>query len=100
MLHSKEENLEIVRSVKASEERRLHQTQILFVCAQLSLKQGTKRNFLFRLNRASQTYLFPVHLTDQLLPSAIFYATVGPLVFYLAVQRLVIQPYMRAQKEQ
>lgn len=53
-----------------------------------------------RLNRASQTYLFPIHLTDQLLPSAVFYATVGPLVIYLAVQKLVITPYMRSQKEQ
>uniref|UniRef100_A0A8C1HXG8 DnaJ (Hsp40) homolog, subfamily C, member 11a n=1 Tax=Cyprinus carpio carpio TaxID=630221 RepID=A0A8C1HXG8_CYPCA len=48
----------------------------------------------------SDTYLFPIHLTDQLLPSAIFYATVGPLVFYLAIQRLVIRPYLRAQQEQ
>uniref|UniRef100_A0A8C9T3V6 DnaJ heat shock protein family (Hsp40) member C11 n=1 Tax=Scleropages formosus TaxID=113540 RepID=A0A8C9T3V6_SCLFO len=35
-----------------------------------------------------------------LLPSAVFYATVGPLVFYLAIQRLIIWPYTRAQKEQ
>ncbi|KAG5838939.1 hypothetical protein ANANG_G00229040 [Anguilla anguilla] len=53
-----------------------------------------------KLNRASQTYFFPIHLTDQLLPSAVFYATVGPLVFYLAIQRLVIKPYLLAQKEQ
>uniref|UniRef100_A0A8D3BS10 DnaJ (Hsp40) homolog, subfamily C, member 11a n=1 Tax=Scophthalmus maximus TaxID=52904 RepID=A0A8D3BS10_SCOMX len=46
------------------------------------------------------TYFFPIHLTDQLLPSAVFYATVGPLVFYLAIQQLVIRPYLRAQKEQ
>lgn len=57
-------------------------------------------SYLYRLNRASQTYFFPIHLTDQLLPSAVFYATVGPLVFYLAIQRLVIRPYVRAQKEQ
>uniref|UniRef100_A0AAY5EQP9 J domain-containing protein n=1 Tax=Electrophorus electricus TaxID=8005 RepID=A0AAY5EQP9_ELEEL len=37
---------------------------------------------------------------NQLLPSAVFYATVGPLVFYLAIQRLVIKPYVCAQKEQ
>uniref|UniRef100_A0A8C7N4L2 DnaJ (Hsp40) homolog, subfamily C, member 11a n=1 Tax=Oncorhynchus kisutch TaxID=8019 RepID=A0A8C7N4L2_ONCKI len=36
----------------------------------------------------------------NLLPSAVFYATVGPLVFYLAIQRLVIRPYVRSQKEQ
>lgn len=55
---------------------------------------------LYRLNRASQTYLFPIHLTDQILPSAVFYATVGPLAIYLAVQKLIIMPYVRAQKEQ
>lgn len=55
--------------------------------------------FLFRLNRASQTYFFPIHLTDQLLPSAVFYATVGPLVVYFAMHRLIIKPYLRAQKE-
>ncbi|XP_022370244.1 dnaJ homolog subfamily C member 11 isoform X2 [Enhydra lutris kenyoni] len=52
-----------------------------------------------KLNRASQTYFFPIHLTDQLLPSAVFYATVGPLVVYFALHRLVIKPYLRAQKE-
>lgn len=55
--------------------------------------------FVFRLNRASQTYFFPIHLTDQLLPSAVFYATVGPLVVYFAMHRLIIKPYLRAQKE-
>ncbi|XP_023603053.1 dnaJ homolog subfamily C member 11 isoform X2 [Myotis lucifugus] len=52
-----------------------------------------------KLNRASQTYFFPIHLTDQLLPSAVFYATVGPLVVYFAMHRLIIKPYLRAQKE-
>lgn len=53
-----------------------------------------------RLARASQTYLFPIHLTDQLLPSAVFYATAGPLLIYLAVHKLIIVPYTRAQKEE
>lgn len=56
--------------------------------------------FLCRLARASQTYLFPIHLTDQLLPSAVFYATVGPLLFFMVVHRLVVIPYTQAQKEQ
>lgn len=54
----------------------------------------------FRLARASQTYLFPIHLTDQLLPSAVFYATAGPLLVYMVVHRLIIVPYTRAQKEE
>lgn len=56
--------------------------------------------FPCRLARASQTYLFPIHLTDQLLPSAVFYATVGPLLVYMAIHRLIIIPYTQAQKEQ
>uniref|UniRef100_A0A8U7NXP5 DnaJ heat shock protein family (Hsp40) member C11 n=1 Tax=Corvus moneduloides TaxID=1196302 RepID=A0A8U7NXP5_CORMO len=36
---------------------------------------------------------------NLLLPSAVFYATVGPLVIYFAMHRLVIKPYLRAQKE-
>ena len=55
---------------------------------------------LCRLSRASQTYLFPIHLTDQLLPSAVFYATVGPLLLYVAVHRLIVIPYTRAQKRE
>uniref|UniRef100_A0AAQ5WXR1 J domain-containing protein n=1 Tax=Amphiprion ocellaris TaxID=80972 RepID=A0AAQ5WXR1_AMPOC len=53
----------------------------------------TKVKGSVKLARASQTYLFPVHLTDQLLPSAVFYATVGPLLVYMAIHRLVIIPY-------
>lgn len=53
-----------------------------------------------RLARASQNYLFPIHLTEQLLPSAIFYATVGPLLAYMAIHRLIVIPYTKAQKEE
>lgn len=65
----------------------------LYVCISVLVSQC-------RLARASQTYLFPVHLTDQLLPSAVFYATVGPLLVYMAIHRLIIIPYTRAQKEE
>ena len=60
---------------------------------------GTRLCSVLRLNRASQTYFFPIYLTDQLLPSAVFYATEGPLLLYFALHRLVIRPYLRAQKE-
>ncbi|XP_029434041.1 dnaJ homolog subfamily C member 11 isoform X2 [Rhinatrema bivittatum] len=62
-------------------------------------EEQTRVKGSIKLNRASQTYFFPIHLTDQLLPSAMFYATVGPLVFYIAMHQLVIRPYLSAQKE-
>uniref|UniRef100_A0AAQ5Z9I1 DnaJ homolog subfamily C member 11 n=1 Tax=Amphiprion ocellaris TaxID=80972 RepID=A0AAQ5Z9I1_AMPOC len=40
------------------------------------------------------------NINMTLLPSAVFYATVGPLLVYMAIHRLVIIPYTQAQKEQ
>lgn len=79
-------------------ERKISRHSVLGATVSVGVPQGV--SLKIKLNRASQTYLFPIHLTDQLLPSAVFYATVGPLVFYLAIQQLIIRPYVRAQKEQ
>ncbi|XP_041130157.1 dnaJ homolog subfamily C member 11 [Polyodon spathula] len=79
-------------------ERKISRHSVLGATVSVGVPQGV--SLKIKLNRASQTYFFPMHLTDQLLPSAVFYATVGPLVFFLAMQRLVIQPYLSAQKEQ
>lgn len=84
--------------VEYGAERKISRHSVLSASVSVGVPQGV--TLKIRLSRASQTYLFPVHLTDQLLPSAVFYATVGPLLFYLAVHRLVIIPYTQAQKEQ
>ncbi|KAI1892479.1 hypothetical protein AGOR_G00133840 [Albula goreensis] len=84
--------------VEYGAETKISRHSVLGATVSVGVPQGV--SLKIKLNRASQTYFFPIHLTDQVLPSAIFYATVGPLVFYLAIQRLVIKPYVRAQKEQ
>uniref|UniRef100_A0A8C1R588 DnaJ homolog subfamily C member 11 n=1 Tax=Cyprinus carpio TaxID=7962 RepID=A0A8C1R588_CYPCA len=84
--------------VEYGAETKISRHSILGATVSVGVPQGV--SLKIKLNRASQTYFFPIHLTDQLLPSAVFYATVGPLVFYLAIQRLVIRPYVRAQQEQ
>ncbi|XP_001365733.1 dnaJ homolog subfamily C member 11 isoform X1 [Monodelphis domestica] len=83
--------------VEYGAERKISRHSILGASVSIGIPQGV--SLKIKLNRASQTYFFPIHLTDQLLPSAIFYATVGPLVVYFAMHRLVIKPYLRAQKE-
>lgn len=52
-----------------------------------------------RLNRASQTYMFPILLSEELLPSAIFYGTITPLVSWYVLQTFVIKPYTQRQKK-
>ncbi|KAM4646833.1 dnaJ homolog subfamily C member 11 isoform 2-T2 [Amazona ochrocephala] len=83
--------------VEYGAERKISRHSVLGATVSVGVPQGV--SLKIKLNRASQTYFFPVHLTDQLLPSAVFYATVGPLVVYFAMHRLVIRPYLRAQKE-
>ncbi|XP_043531923.1 dnaJ homolog subfamily C member 11a isoform X1 [Chiloscyllium plagiosum] len=83
--------------VEYGAERKISRHSILGATVSIGVPQGV--SLKIKLNRASQTYFFPIHLTDQLLPSAIFYATIGPLVFYFAMHRLIIKPYLRMQKE-
>ncbi|XP_054882956.1 dnaJ homolog subfamily C member 11 [Poeciliopsis prolifica] len=84
--------------VEYGAERKISRHSVLSATVSMGVPQGV--TLKIKLARASQTYLFPVHLTDQLLPSAVFYATVGPLLAYVAVHRLIIIPYTKAQKEQ
>ncbi|XP_029574986.1 dnaJ homolog subfamily C member 11 isoform X1 [Salmo trutta] len=84
--------------VEYGAERKISRHSVLGATVSVGVPQGV--SLKIKLNRASQIYFFPIHLTDQLLPSAVFYATVGPLIFYLAIQRLIIRPYVRAQQEQ
>ncbi|KAK6321451.1 dnaJ homolog subfamily C member 11 [Coregonus clupeaformis] len=79
-------------------ERKISRHSVLAATVSVGVPQGV--TLKIRLARANQTYLFPVHLTDQLLPSAVFYATVGPLLVYMAIHRLVVIPYTRSQKQQ
>ncbi|CAN7987533.1 unnamed protein product [Ixodes pacificus] len=51
-----------------------------------------------KLNRASQTYVFPILLSEEPLPSAIFYGTITPLVGWYILQTFVIVPYTERQK--
>ncbi|KAK5617423.1 DnaJ (Hsp40), subfamily C, member 11 [Crenichthys baileyi] len=84
--------------VEYGAERKISRHSILSATVSIGVPQGV--TLKIKLSRASQTYLFPVHLTDQLLPGAVFYATAGPLLAYIAVHRLIIIPYMKTQKEQ
>jgi len=52
------------------------------------------------LTRGNQVYNFPIHLCDEVLPSPIFYGTVPPVVAWVIVRRLIVEPYVQQQKAQ
>jgi DnaJ family protein C protein 11 len=54
---------------------------------------------IFRFNRGSQTFTIPLHLSREILPSAIFYATIAPVLAYFVLDRMIIKPFARSEEE-
>jgi len=52
-----------------------------------------------KVHRHTQTFDFPIFLSDAFSPSAMFYGTAIPLVFFFAVKKLIFLPMLSQQKE-
>uniref|UniRef100_A0A182QHK4 J domain-containing protein n=1 Tax=Anopheles farauti TaxID=69004 RepID=A0A182QHK4_9DIPT len=52
-----------------------------------------------KIIRSTQTYLFPIHLSEEVIPAAIFYATVTPLLTYFVLKKMVFDPMNEATKQ-
>uniref|UniRef100_A0A023GL89 J domain-containing protein n=1 Tax=Amblyomma triste TaxID=251400 RepID=A0A023GL89_AMBTT len=76
---------------KISQHNTVGATMVIGIPSGITLK--------LRLNRASQSYIFPILLSEEPLPSAIFYGTVTPLVAWYILQTFVIVPYTERQKQ-
>ncbi|ELT99888.1 hypothetical protein CAPTEDRAFT_177367 [Capitella teleta] len=53
-----------------------------------------------RLHRGSQTFLFPIHLSEEIVPQAVFYGTVVPVLLYFGVKVLVVRPFLKDKQEE
>lgn len=52
-----------------------------------------------RLIRSTQSYIFPIHLSEDIIPAAVFYATVTPLLAWFVVKKVIIEPMNAEQKQ-
>jgi len=52
-----------------------------------------------KLRRATQTYLFPFHLSDDIILQPIFYGTFVPLLAWFTVKKLILEPHEARSKE-
>lgn len=43
-------------------------------------------------------YSFPIHLCEEIVPSAVFYATTIPLVVYILVKKGIVEPFNKEQQ--
>ncbi|CAG2168818.1 unnamed protein product [Oppiella nova] len=78
-------------------ETRLSKHSIIGASISIGVPSGV--SLRLRLNRANQSYIFPILLSDELLPNAIFYGTVAPLISFYCLKTFIINPYNRRQSE-
>jgi DnaJ family protein C protein 11 len=52
------------------------------------------------LVRGMQHFMMPIQLSHEVVPSAIFYGTITPLICYHVVKKLVIDPYVKSKEEE
>lgn len=45
-----------------------------------------------RFIRSTQAYIFPIHLSEDIIPAAVFYATVTPIVAWIVLKKAIIEP--------
>ncbi|XP_041377966.1 dnaJ homolog subfamily C member 11-like [Gigantopelta aegis] len=78
-------------------EKKITQFSVLGATMVIGLPQGV--SLRIKLYRGNQTFFFPIHLSENLSTSAIFYGTVIPVVTFFAVKRLIVDPFLQQQKE-
>ncbi|XP_053681347.1 dnaJ homolog subfamily C member 11 [Anopheles nili] len=52
-----------------------------------------------KIVRSTQTFLFPIHLSDEIIPAAVFYATVTPLLTYCVLKKMLFDPLNETAKQ-
>lgn len=52
-----------------------------------------------RIIRSTQSFIFPIHLSEEIVPAAIFYASVTPLLVWLLVRKSIIEPMNESEKQ-
>ncbi|KAL8587316.1 hypothetical protein ACOMHN_045563 [Nucella lapillus] len=75
-------------------------TQFSTLGASMVIGVPTGVHLKIRVYRGSQTFLFPIHLSENLSPSAIMYGTVVPVAAYFIIKKLIVDPFLKQQKEQ
>lgn len=48
--------------------------------------------------RSTQSFVFPIHLSEDIIPAAVFYATTTPILVWFIVKKVVIDPMNADQK--
>ncbi|CAD7089065.1 unnamed protein product [Hermetia illucens] len=69
------------------------------VVASVSLGVPTGVTLKIKIIRSSQTFIFPIHLSEEIVPAAVFYATVTPLLTWFVLKKTIIEPMNAEQRK-
>jgi len=69
------------------------------VLATVSVGVPTGVILKIKITRSTQSFIFPIHLSEEIVPAAIFYASVTPLLVWLLVRKSIIEPMNESEKQ-
>lgn len=53
-----------------------------------------------KLLRGQQTFIFPIKLSEEVMPDVVFYGTFIPSIVYFTIRKLIVTPYLKEQEEE
>ncbi|XP_063991698.1 dnaJ homolog subfamily C member 11 isoform X2 [Diachasmimorpha longicaudata] len=83
--------------VEYGAEKRVSKHSFLSAAVRVGVPTGV--SLRLKLTRASQTYLLPITLCEDVLPAPVFYGTVAPLITWIIVKKLIVDPVVKEQRE-
>lgn len=51
-----------------------------------------------KIIRSTQTFVFPIHISEEIIPAAVFYATTTPILVWFLIKKVVLDPMNADQK--
>ncbi|EDW72317.1 uncharacterized protein Dwil_GK20781 [Drosophila willistoni] len=52
----------------------------------------------FKIVRSNQSYVFPIHLSEEIVPAAVFYASITPVIAWFFIKKSIMEP-MEAERK-
>ncbi|XP_067633853.1 dnaJ homolog subfamily C member 11 [Eurosta solidaginis] len=77
-------------------EKKVSKYSSVFAAVSLGVPSGVMLKF--KIVRSNQSYIFPIHLSEEIVPAAVFYATVTPLLVWFFVKKSILDPMRLEQK--
>ncbi|XP_054739909.1 dnaJ homolog subfamily C member 11 [Anastrepha obliqua] len=77
-------------------EKKISKYSSVFAAVSLGIPSGVMLKF--KIVRSNQSYIFPIHLSEEIVPAAVFYATVTPILAWFFIKKSILDP-MRLERK-